>query len=33
MGDEGHFPLVTIFDMDVVVPSMDIELCEMTSIF
>ena len=33
MHDEGCFPLVAIFDMDIVVSSMNIELGEVVSIF
>ena len=33
MRDEGCFPLVTIFDVDIVVPPMNIEFSEVVSIF
>ena len=33
MGDEGCLPLVTILDVDVVVPPMNIELGEVASVF
>ena len=33
MGDEGHLPLVTILDADIVVPPMNIELSEVASVF
>ena len=32
VGDEGRFPLVAIFDSDIVVPSMNIEFGEVMSI-
>ena len=33
VGDEGRLPLVTILDMDVVVPPSNVEFCEVASIF
>ena len=33
VGDEGGFSLVTVFDTDIVVPPMNIELGEMSSVF
>ena len=33
VGNEGRLPLVAIFDVDIVVPPMNIELGEVTSIF
>ena len=33
MSDEGHLPLVTVFDADIVVPPSDVELGEVTSVF
>ena len=33
VGDEGYLPLVTIFDLDVVVSPMNIEFSKVTSIF
>ena len=33
VGDEGCLPLVTIFDVDIVVPPMNIELGEVASVF
>ena len=33
VGDEGHLPLVAIFDMDIVVPSADVKLGEVASVF
>ena len=33
VGDEGRLPLVTIFDMDVVVPLTDIKLGEVAGVF
>ena len=33
MHDEGHFPLVTIFDMDIVVSPMNVKLGEVVNIF
>ena len=33
VGDEGRLPLVTIFDMNIVIPSMNIKLSEVASIF
>ena len=33
MHDEGHFPLVTIFDTNIVIPLLNIELGKMMSVF
>ena len=33
VGDEGHLPLMTIFDVDVVVPPTNIKLSEVVSVF
>ena len=33
MGDEGHFPLVSVLDADVVVSPSDVELGENLGIF
>ena len=33
MGDEGHFPLVSILDMNVVVPPSDVKLGEDLGVF
>ena len=33
MGDEGCFPLITILDVNIVIPSTNIKFCEVTSVF
>ena len=33
MGDEGRLPLVTILDVDIIVPLVNIELGEVVSVF
>ena len=33
MGDEGHLLLVTIFDVDIVIPPTNVELGEVVSVF